>query len=88
MPVHLKVGMQLLHAPSWVRCIYFLCVRWTLHLVCLTVEVDEFHLGAIDALLGEALARGKGYLCLALLLVADGHAVLVFLRAGRPEGVD
>lgn len=86
--MHLRVGRQLPHVPSWVRCIYFLYVKSTLHRDYLTVEGHEFHLWAIDAFLGEALAGGEGYLGLVLLFVADGNAVLVFLGAGRAEGVD
>lgn len=86
--MHLRVGRQLPHGPSWAKCIYFLYVRSTLHRYFLTVKGHELHLGAIDAFLGEALAGGEGYLGLVLLFVADGNAVLVFLGAGGAEGVD
>jgi hypothetical protein len=52
------------------------------------VEVHELHLRPIDALLGEALARGKHYFGLVLLLVADGDAIPILLVAGGAEGVD
>lgn len=73
--------MLLLHALASVGCKCFRCVQCFLSCLLLTIKGHEFHFWAIDALLCEALASGEDNFGLILLLIADGNAILVFLRA-------